>query len=248
MRDSKKSAVALFMLGLCMLLLTGCMYPQEMRKEQQVATGEFVVVVQSAIDQFQAKTHVLPIKNSEETTPIYEKYPIDFKKLKERSLISNVPANAFENGGSVIYVLVDVETKPTVKMMDLTSFQKTVEVQKLVDEYKSKNNGQIPKGEAVSSAFYRIDFAKMNKKPIVAQSMYTRQVQLPFLMNDMGQVAIDYAEEMMRLIDKKSLQTSLNDKQDLRELLVKESYYVPARSYAYHWINGQPTPVMGVPM
>jgi hypothetical protein len=52
----------------------------------------------------------------------------------------------------------------------------------------------------------------------------------------------------MRLIDKKSLQSQLNSKQDLRELLVKEAFFVPARSYAYHWLNGQPTPVMGVPM
>jgi hypothetical protein len=238
------------LLSLCWFcaVMAGCMYPQEMRKENQIATSEYIVVVQNAIDQFQAKTGVLPIKNSEETTPIYEKYSIDFKKLKERSLISNVPANAFENGGSVVYVLVDVETKPAVKMMELASFQQTVEAQKLVNEYKAKNNGQIPKGEAVAPAFYRLDFAKMNKKPILVQSMYTRQVKLPLLMNEEGQVAIDYAEEIMRLIDKKSLQSQLSDKQDLRELLVKEAFFVPARSYAYHWLKGQPTPVMGVPM
>jgi hypothetical protein len=226
--------------------LAGCMYPQDMRKENQAATGEFVVVVQNAIDQFHAKTGVLPIKNSVETTPLYEKYPIDFKKLKERGLLSTVPANAFENGGTAIYVLVDVETKPTVKMMDLTSYQDTVEAQKLVDEYRSKNSGQLPKGEAVAPSFYRIDFAKMNKKPMQVQSMYTRQVSLPFVMHESGQVTIDYAEELMRLIDKKSLGGSLDAKQDLRELLVKESFYVPSRSYPYRWINGQPTPVPAI--
>jgi hypothetical protein len=230
------------------ILLSGCMYPQEQRKQNQIATSEFVVVVQNAVDQFHAKTGVLPIKNSEETTPIYEKYPIDFKKLKERSLISNVPANAFENGGTAIYVLIDVETKPAVKMMDLTSFQQTVEAQKLVDEYKSAHNGQIPKGEPVAPSFYRIDFGKLNKKPLQIQSMYTRQVILPLIMNEAGLVSIDYAEEIMRLIDKKSLQGSLDPKQELRELLVKESYYVPARSYPYRWLNAQPTPVMGAVM
>ncbi|NHN28734.1 hypothetical protein [Paenibacillus agricola] len=243
-----KQAARILVLCLMCLALAGCMYPQDMRKENQIATSEYIVVVQNAIDQYQAKTGVLPIKNSEETTPIFEKYPIEFKKLKERALISNVPANAFESGGSVVYMLVDVETKPAVKMMDLASFQQTVEAQKLVDAYKAKNNGQIPKGEAVAPSFYRLDFVKMNKKPLVVQSMYTRQVQLPLLMNEEGQVAIDYAEEIMRLIDKKSLQSQLNDKQDLRQLLVKEAFFVPARSYAYHWLNGQPTPVMGVPM
>ncbi|WP_231506250.1 hypothetical protein [Paenibacillus sp. UNC451MF] len=239
----RKISMMLSIVILC-TVLSGCMYPKEMRKENQIASGEFVVVVQNAIDQFHTKTGVLPIKNSDQMTPLYEKYPIDFKKLKERGLISNIPANAFENGGSAIYVLVDVETKPTVKMMDLSSFQQTVEVQKLVDDYKSKNKGQLPKGEAVASSFYRIDFAKMNKKPEQVNSVYTRQVMLPFLLDDAGRVSIDYSEEMMRLIDKKTLQSSLTADQDLRELLVKESFYVPARSGPYHWVNGSPVPVL----
>ncbi|OXM88280.1 hypothetical protein CF651_03010 [Paenibacillus rigui] len=230
------------MLLLLCVLSAGCMYPNEMRKENQVATGEYVVVVQNAVDQYHAKTGVLPIKNSEETTPLYEKYPIDFKKMKERGVLSNVPANAFENGGSAMYVLVDAETKPTVKMMDLASFQLTVEVQKLVDEFRSKNFGKLPLGEQIAPSYYRVDFAKMNKKAVQAQSMYTRNVMLPFFMDENGQVSIDYTEELMRLIDKKSLQSGLNATQDLRELLVKESFFVPARTVAYHWINGQPTP------
>lgn len=241
MKGFKKSSIGI-LVALLSILGSGCMYPNEMRKENQVATGEYVVVVQNGIDQYHAKTGVLPIKNSEETTPIYEKYPIDFKKMKERGVLSNVPSNAFENGGSAIYVLVDAETKPTVKMMDLTAFQQTVEVQKLVDQYRSGNYGKLPQGESVAPSFYRIDFAKMNKKPVQVQSMYTRNVMLPFIMNDAGQVSIDYTEEMMRLIDKKSLQGSLNASQDLRELLVKDSFFVPARSVAYHWINGIPTP------
>jgi len=237
----KKAAIG-FVLALLCVLGAGCMYPNEMRQENQVATGEYIVVVQNAVDQYHAKTGVLPIKNSEETTPIYEKYPVDFKKMKERGVISNVPANAFENGGSAIYVLVDAETKPTVKMMDLTSFQQTVEVQKLVDEYRSKNYGNIPKGEEIAPSLYRIDFAKMKKKPVEVHSMYTRNVVLPFFMDDAGQVSIDYSEEIMRLIDKKSLQSSLKADQDLRELLVKDSYFVPARTLAYRWVNGQPAP------
>ncbi|MCR8634454.1 hypothetical protein [Paenibacillus radicis (ex Xue et al. 2023)] len=242
MKRINKAASAVILLLLCCSFLTGCMYPKEMRKENQAATGEFVVVVQNAVDQFHAKTGVLPIKNSTESTPIFEKYPIDFKKLKERAFISNVPVNAFENGGTAIYVLVDPETKPAVKMMDLVSYQQAVEAQKLVDEFKSKNAGALPKGEVVAPSFTRIDFEKMNKKPIQVQSMYTRQVILPFIMNESGEVAIDYSEELMRLIDKKSLQNSLDAKQDLRELLVKESFYIPARSFAYRWKNGQPTP------
>ncbi len=50
--------------GLLFLLLwiSGCMYPNELRKENQLASGEYVLVVQNAIDQYKAKTGVLPIK------------------------------------------------------------------------------------------------------------------------------------------------------------------------------------------
>ncbi|MCP3772462.1 hypothetical protein NLX71_03910 [Paenibacillus sp. MZ04-78.2] len=222
-------------------LLGGCMYPKEMRKESQIASGEYVIVVQNAVDQFKAKTGVLPIKNFEATTPLYEQYLIDFKKLKGR-YISEVPLNAFENGGTATYVLIDAETKPTVKMMDLPSFQQTVELQQEVDRYKSKT-GTLPTGEAIAPGFFAIDYAKLNRKPLEVTSMYTRSVKLPFLMSEAGQVAIDYAPEMMRLIDKKQLQSRLDAKQDLRALLVQESYFVPARSFAYMWKDNKPVPV-----
>lgn len=225
------------------VMLSGCLYPKEMRVENKVAGGEYVLLVQNAVDQFQAKTGVLPIKNSELTTPLYEKYPIDFKKLKGRYL-SEVPANAFENGGTVSYVLVDVETKPTVKMMDILSFQKTIELQQAIDEYKMKSAGLLPLGEMIVPGFYAINYTKMNRKPEEVPSVYTRQIKLPFLIQASGEVLIDYSPEIMRLIDKKQLQNELTENQDLREILVKDSYFVPARSVPYHWQNGQPVPVI----
>lgn len=224
------------------IALSGCMYPNEMKKQNQIASGEYLLLVQNAIDQYKAKTSVLPIKNSDETTPLYEKYPIDFSKLKGRYL-SEIPANAFENGGTAIYVLVDAETKPTVKMMDLTSFQQTVELQKRVDEYKSKNGGQLPLGDAVSQGFHYIDFGKLKIKPEQVRSMYSPQVFLPFLIHDSGHVVIDYAPEIMRIIDKQQLQGKLDASQDLRVLLVSNSNFVPSRSYAYRWQNNTPVPI-----
>ncbi|MEK8127410.1 hypothetical protein WMW72_05730 [Paenibacillus filicis] len=224
-----------------MMMLGGCMYPNELRKENQLASGEYVMVVQHAVDQFKEKTGVLPIKNSEETTPLYEKYPVDFKKLKGQYL-SSVPANAFESGGTAIYVLVDVETKPAVKMLDLTSFQQTLDLQQAVNEYRSKQ-GVLPAGEPVVQGFHKIDFAKLNRKPSDARSVYSPQVRLPFLLHDSGTVTIDYAPEIMRLIDRKKLQPKLTPDQDLRALLVEESYFVPARSFGYRWRNAQPEPI-----
>jgi hypothetical protein len=213
-----------------------------MRKENQAAAQEFMMIVQNAIDQYHKATGVLPIKNSELDTPLYEKYVIDFKKLKERGYISSIPANAFEHGGTSIYVIVDPETKPTIKLMDVLAFQKAAEMQQMVDEYKSKY-GQLPVGKEISTHFYEIDYKKLNSKPAQVPSVYTRQLLLPLLVTDSGKVAIDYAQELMRLIDKKSLASQLDAKTDLRSLLVAESYYIPARSFPYHWVQGSPVPV-----
>ncbi|WP_248925419.1 hypothetical protein [Paenibacillus hamazuiensis] len=232
----------LILLAGCVFLLSGCLYPKELRKENLVAVQESILLVQNAIDQYHAKTGVFPIKNSEETTPIYEKYMIDFKKLKERGFISNTPANAFENGGTNIYVLVDPETKPTVKLMDLAAFQKTVELQRLVDEYRSKHGGELPKGAELAPHFYDVDYVKLNTKPMQVPSVYSRQLTLSFILHESGQVALDYTAEIIRLIERKSLQAKLDPKQDLRQLLVGESPYVPARSYPYYWDGKQPIP------
>ncbi|TBL79760.1 hypothetical protein [Paenibacillus thalictri] len=224
--------------------LSGCMYSKEMSQGNVLASQEFILVVQNAIDQYHVKTGVLPIKNSEETTPIYEKYMIDFKKLKERGFISTIPTNSFENGGSNIYVLVDPETKPTVKLMDLAAFQKTVELQKLVDDYKMKHNGELPSGQRIAPHFFDMDYGKLNVSPMQVPSVYTRQSLLYFILNESGTVAVDYTPEIMKVIEKKSLQGKLDPKQDLRQLLVDEAYYVPARSYPYRWTDGKPTPDM----
>ncbi|MCZ8520545.1 MULTISPECIES: hypothetical protein [Paenibacillus] len=227
------------LLLLC-VLLSGCLYPKEMRKQNQAASGEYLPVVQNAIDEYKAKTGVLPIKNSTETTPHYEKYPIDFKKLEGRYL-SEVPSNAFEKGGTATYVLVDVETKPTVKMMDIPSFQHVLELQRDVDSYKIQN-GALPFGEASAPGFYQIDYGKLNRAQLEVPSVYTRSMLLPLLLTEGGEVVIDYAPEIMRLIDKKGLQSQLDSRQDLRELLVQESYFVPARSAPYRWQDGSPVP------
>jgi hypothetical protein len=226
------------------MFLSGCAYPNELRKENQVNPGEFITVVQQAVDQFHAKTDVLPIKNSEMSTPIYEKYVIDFSKLQKNHYLTNIPMNAFESGGVFLYVLVNVETKPEVKLIDLTAYQSAVDVQKKVEEYQSKHSGEFPYGEKISPGFYYVDFKKLGMKEPVVKSAYNRQNFVNYLIHEgSGQVAIDYGQDLMKLVQAKSLQSSLKPAQDLRELLVASSYFVPAKSLAYHWSGGQPIPV-----
>ncbi|WP_244208888.1 hypothetical protein [Paenibacillus ferrarius] len=236
--------VRLLGLTICLvLLLSGCAYPKELRKENQINPAEFITVVQQAIDLYHEKTGVLPIKNSEMTTPLYEKYVIDFAKLKKTNLLSTVPANAFESGGIFIYVLVDAETKPTVKLMDLSAYQSVEDVQKKINDYKAKHDGNLPAGVAINEAFEYVDFDHLGMKAPDIKSVYNRKNIISYIVNKQtGDVSIDYAMDIMQLIQSGSLAGSLKPEQDLREILVTKTLFVPIRSTAYLWQKEQPMP------
>ncbi|OCT12784.1 hypothetical protein A8709_32385 [Paenibacillus pectinilyticus] len=225
------------------ILLTGCAYPQELRKENQINPAEFITVVQQAIDTYHEKTGVLPIKNSEMTTPLYEKYVIDFAKLKKTNLLSSVPANAFESGGIFIYVLVDAETKPTVKLMDLSAYQSVDDVQKKVNDYIAKHGGNVPQGVSINDDFAYVDFKPLDLKEPNIKSVYDRKNVIRYILNKQtGEVAIDYAMDINTFIQNNALGNSLKPEQDLRQILVEKSYFVPIRSVSYKWLNNQPMP------
>jgi hypothetical protein len=231
---------------LCVLLmafLSGCAYPSELRKENQINPAEFITVVQQAVDQFHTRSGVLPIKNSDMSTPLYEKYVIDFGKLKRANMLSTVPANAFESGGIFMYVLVNVEIKPEVKLMDLAAYQSVVDLQKQVGTYQSKHAGELPYGIKIAPGFYYLDMKKLGVKEQEVKSTYNRQNFFNYVIHESsGIVTIDYAPDIMKLISSKSLESKLQTGQDLRELLVENSYFVPVRSLAYKWSEGQPLP------
>lgn len=225
------------MLILTVMLLSGCMYSGEVKKRNTPASGEFIVIVQNAVDQYKERTGVLPIKNKESDTPIYEKYFIDFNKLTQSNLLSMVPTNSFENGGTAIYVLVDVETEPKVKLMDLPLYQQMVDIQREVLAYRDKQ-GKLPKGEKVAEGVYLLDFEQLRMKKPVIQSPNSGQT-LPVLVEDTGDVYIDYALDIMKVMEKKGSET-IGPDTDLREILVAESLFVPAWSLPYKWIDGMP--------
>ncbi|MFC0214867.1 hypothetical protein ACFFK0_20885 [Paenibacillus chartarius] len=231
-------------IALLLFLLTGCMYPADQRKQNTANPAEYITVAQNAVEQYHTKTGVLPIKNSEETTPLYEKYRIDFKKLQDRGLLSSPPLNSFEAGGPFIYVLVGVETKPQVKLLELTSHQSVGDVQSWVDDYKRKNGGQLPKGGEIAPYMYYVDFAKLGKKAPQVKSVYNRQSFINYIVHESGTVAIDYAPDIMLYVKAKGGADKLPANMDLRELLVSESFFVPGHSFPYKWSGDQPVPYM----
>jgi hypothetical protein len=221
------------------LLLSGCVYGNEIKQQNAPATGEFISIVQGAVDQYIKRNGVPPIQNKAEDTPIYEKYLVDFTKLRNYNMISSVPTNAFENSGTAIYVLVNVETKPEVKLMDLPSYQQMIELQRAVNTY-IKKNGTLPKGDEVAEHFYQLSTDKLLLKKSQIQSPYSHQL-LEIVIHDSGRIAIDYTPELLKAMNKSGLQQSDDPKLDLRSILVEQAFFVPAWSYPYHWKDNQPT-------
>ncbi|PSK08860.1 hypothetical protein C7R94_27815, partial [Brevibacillus sp. NRRL NRS-603] len=73
----RKSFKLLISLTILSSLLSGCLYPDERRAENQIPSTFFVEATQKAIEQFQKDTAVLPIVTKSLDTPIFEKYEID---------------------------------------------------------------------------------------------------------------------------------------------------------------------------
>jgi len=222
------------------ILLAGCMYPNELRRENRATVKEAVMIVQHAIDEFKNRTGLLPIRNSDMHTPIYEKYVIDMKKLKDGGYIGEIPGLAYENGGPFKFVLVNPEQMPEVKLLDLRVFQQTVDLQQAVDAFKKANNGRLPKGDPVWPGYYRIDFDKLGKKDEQAASVFS-PMYLSFLLHESGNVFVDYAPEIMKLMNETGM-TGADPNTDLRTLLVQNTPFVPVKSVPYYWRNNQPEP------
>jgi hypothetical protein len=217
----------LFFFLLASFMLSGCMYPKEELAKNQVPYKDQLMSVQSAVNQFQEDSGgLLPIKTKEATTPIYQKYPVDFKKLVPR-YISEAPGNAYENGGIFQYVLVDVETNPSVKLIDLRMTETIRDIKLRI----SANGGYPPYKDKLSEKVYTIDFTKLGyKEEPVAISPFTNN-NLPFVVDVSGEIYVDYRMDLYPLLKKEKQELPTNE--DIRYLLVDESMFVPAYSLPY---------------
>ncbi|WP_079509563.1 hypothetical protein [Mesobacillus jeotgali] len=209
-----------------LLTLTGCMYPEEKLVQNQVPYKDQIDSVQSAVDQYkEANTGLLPIKTRDAETPIYQKYPIEFKKIVPK-FIAEPPGNAFESGGLFQYVLVDAETNPTVKLIDLRMADTIREI-----KMRIKANGYPPFKEQIAANVYTLDFKKIGYKeePVVV-SPFTNQ-NLHFVISTAGEIYVDYRSDLYQAV--KSTERELNEGEDIRDILVENSMFVPAYSLPY---------------
>jgi len=217
------------------VILSGCMYPDERKAENQVPSTFFLDATQKAIEQFQKDTQVLPIVTKPLDTPIFEKYEIEFRKMIPKYM-PDVPGNAFEKGGVFKYVLIDVETKPTAKLIHLGAVSTVADVQSAVDRYRNYFN-KLPIQADLGNGYYTIDHAEIGAKVWQVQSTMGNYL-LPLVMNAQGQVGIDYGADIATMLRETKVTVPPNT--DPRYVLARESMFVPAKSFPYELIDGEP--------
>ncbi|WP_110112980.1 hypothetical protein [Bacillus sp. CGMCC 1.16541] len=226
-----KRLTFLALLASITLLLSGCLYPEEKLQKNQIPYKDQIAAVQTVVDQYQEDSGgLLPIKDRDMKTPIYQKYPIDFNKLIPRYM-QEAPGTSFESGGVFSYVLTNVEENPTVKLIDLRTAEKIREVNVHLNMYRQKNSGYAPFKEVLAKGVFSIDYKKLNfKEPAYVVSPFSGN-NLPLVMNHEGNIFIDYSADLYDALSKEDHQFKQGD--DIRELLMRKSDFVPAYSLPY---------------
>lgn len=226
MRNSFKILCLLCISG----LLTGCLYPQKQKVQNQLPYKGQIQSVQSAVDQFKEdEGGILPIVTKEAETPIYQKYVIKFSKISPRYM-AEPPDNAYESGGVFQYVLVNVEDDPTVKLLDVRIAQKIQDISLRLQAYQ-QSNGYPPYKERVSGNVFTLDYEKMGLKEAPTVTSPYSQKDLYFVVDGDGNLFVDYTPDLYDLLQE--YDGKIKPGEDIRELLVEGSEFVPAYSLPY---------------
>lgn len=228
-----------------MLLTAGCLYPQDQTPGNQASSRSAVALVQDAVDRYREATGVLPIQSADQSVPLYEKFKIDFAKMKRMGYVESVPKLAFENGGSYVFLIIDEETKPVVKLLDVAAHQGIASVQQQVDAYRKRNSDDIPAGAEADPGFRYVDFGKLGMKPPKLTSVYSRR-PLELMVDEQGRVYADYRIDIADAM-KKTAHAESTKGEDLRRRLIDASDFVPVKSPAYREVDGMPQAVMDTP-
>lgn len=221
----KKKLSTLMILLFTSIILSGCLFPDEERAENQIPDEAQLIAVQNAIDAYQAETGVLPIQTRDMDTDIFIKYPIDFSKLVPKYL-ANIPGNAYEKGGIFQYIIWDPENNPTVKLVDLRSAEKIREL-----NIRLLSSKYMVYKDRIADYVYSIDFDKLNyKSQLTVPSPYTNN-HLPLVTSTEGKAYVDYSIDLALFLQENDLNPTPGE--DIRMLLVEHYPVVPAYSLPY---------------
>ncbi|MBP1949558.1 hypothetical protein [Virgibacillus litoralis] len=223
---------------LIIFFLTGCLYPNNELSKNQVPNQAQLEQIQSAVDTYQNETNgMVPIRTKPSDTPIFQKYLIDFSKLKENNNISEIPANAYQNGGIYQYVLITPEKNPRVKLIDLQTTEAIREVSVKLEIYRTEHI-YPPYGKEIADGVFKVDYKKLNLQayPYV-KSPYSKE-NLPIVMDNQGKLYVDYRIDLMNAL--KEYKHNYETGEDIRYLLANNSPFVPAYSLPYTIREGEP--------
>lgn len=221
-----KKFQVILMLVLTVFVLSGCLYPEENKVENQVPDVDQLTSVQRAVDDFRKDTGgLVPIKNREEDTDIFIKYLVDFEKIVPK-YISKAPANSYEKGGLFQYIIWDPENTAEVKLVDLRGPEKIrdINMRKIGTQY-------VAIDKAIAQNVYSINYERMGfDEPLTVPSPYS-DTQLPIVMTGDGELYIDYSIELNRVLQEKK--PDVKSGEDIRHILYDNSPIVPAYSLPY---------------
>lgn len=222
----RKKYAQLIMAAIVAFVLTGCMYPEDKLVQNQTPYVDQVQSVQTAVNKYREDNGgILPIKNAEKNTPVYQKYKIDFKRLVP-DYLAEPPGNAYESGGVFQYVLVDVEKNPTVKIFDLRIAETIGEI-----KLRIKAQGYPAYKEELANNIFTLDFEKLGfpEEPFI-ESPYTSK-NLSFVITGNAEIYVDYRSDLYEIMKKTN--HSYKPGEDIRDLLWQDSLFVPAYSLPY---------------
>jgi hypothetical protein len=227
--------VILAAIAALLLLISGCLYPSDHTPGNRVSVRNSVLAVQDAVERYRESTGLLPIQNADASVPEFEKFKVDFGKLQRMGYMESIPKLAFENGGGYLFIVIDEERNPTVKLLDLAVHQTIASVQKKVDAYRS--SGGDPGGTEAYPGFRYLDFAKLGMSQPEIRSMYSQR-PLELMISDAGRVYADYGIDIAEALEKS--EAPPNADEDLRYRLVQASDFVPVVSPVYKWVDDSP--------
>lgn len=221
-----KKLQAVMMLMLIVVLLSGCLYPEDELVEKQVPDIDQIAGVQRAVDQYREDTGgLVPIKTRDMDTDIFIKYLIDFEKLVPKYL-TKAPANSYEKGGIFQYIIWDPENTAEVKLVDLRGPEKIrdINLKKLGTQY-------VAASEKIAVNVYSINFKEMGFDSTPSVPSPYSNVELPIVYTTSGELFIDYSIDLYRILQDEKPKVTPGE--DIRYLLIDKYPVVPAYSLPY---------------
>ncbi|WP_215141499.1 hypothetical protein [Exiguobacterium qingdaonense] len=208
--------------------LAGCMFP-ESERANNLPYEDQLNSVQSAVDAYREQSGVLPIKTKPADTPLMERYPIDFSRLVP-GYMADPPTNSFEGGGLFQYILVDVESTPTVKLIDLRVAERLQRLQTNINAFRAKE-GKFPFDGSLGKNQFTLDYEKIfvTEEPVIPSPYSDRE--LPIYVDGTGQLFVDYRADVEEALQKTD--ESVQNGEDIRYLLYKDAPFAPAYSQGY---------------